>query len=86
MPDVDMPNTAWLGTPVTVGSGSALGSWSKPFSTRDPLFIGAFQRQSQFPGAVDVHFNVGDQVNEAPVKGAVTRVYSISVRTLETSD
>jgi thiamine pyrophosphate-dependent acetolactate synthase large subunit-like protein len=61
-----------LGIPVTVGSGSALGSWSKPFSTRDPLFIGAFQRQSQFPGAVDVHFNVGDQLNETPVKGAVT--------------
>ena len=59
-----------LGIPVTMGAGSALGSWSKPFSTRDPLFIGAFQRESRFPGAVDVHFAIGDQIAERPMRGA----------------
>jgi thiamine pyrophosphate-dependent acetolactate synthase large subunit-like protein len=59
-----------LGIPVTMGAGSALGSWSKPFPTRDPLFIGAFQRQSRFPGEVDIHFIVGDQLGERPMRGA----------------
>lgn len=59
-----------LGLPVTMCAGSALGSWSKPFPTRDPLFIGAYQRESRFPGDVDVHFVVGDQLGERPMKGA----------------
>jgi benzoylformate decarboxylase len=61
-----------LGIPVTMCSGSALGSWSKPFPTRNPLFIGAFQRESRFPGAVDVHFVVGDQIGERQMRGATT--------------
>ena len=61
-----------LGLPVTVSSGNALGSWSKPFPTRHPLFIGAFQRESRFPGSVDVHFAVGDQIGEHPMRGATT--------------
>ena len=59
-----------LGIPVTMGAGSALGSWSKPFATRDPLYIGAFQRASRFPGDVDVHFAIGDQVAERQMRGA----------------
>jgi benzoylformate decarboxylase len=66
-----------LGIPVAIGAGSALGNWSIPFPTRDPLFIGAFQRESRFPGAVDVHFNIGDQVGERSMKGSTT----ISMRT-----
>ena len=61
-----------LGIPVTGGAGSSLGSWSKPFATRDPLYIGAFQRESRFPGDVDVHFNIGDQIGERQIKGATT--------------
>ena len=60
-----------LGIP-TMSADSALGSWSKPFPTRNPLFIGSFQRETRFPGAVDVHFVVGDQISERQMQGATT--------------
>ena len=65
-----------LGMPVTMCWGSALNCWSKPFPTTNPLFIGAYQRQMGFPGAVDVHFVVGDQIGERTYNGAT----SISMR------
>ncbi|MGA7329824.1 MAG: thiamine pyrophosphate-binding protein [Rhodomicrobium sp.] len=60
-----------LGIPVTGITGS-LGNWSKPYPTRDPLFIGTFVPSSQFPGAVDVHFNIGSQLGEHAMQGATT--------------
>jgi thiamine pyrophosphate-dependent acetolactate synthase large subunit-like protein len=60
-----------LGIPVTVITGS-LGNWSKPYPTRDPLFIGTFVPSPQFPGAVDVHFNIGSQLGEHAMQGAAT--------------
>jgi benzoylformate decarboxylase len=65
-----------LGLPVTTCWGSALASWSRPFPTQDRLFIGSYQRQMGFPGEVDLHFIVGDQMSERPYKGAT----SISMR------
>ena len=61
-----------LGLPVTIGWGSALANWSKPFPTRDPLFIGSYLRQMGFPGEVDVHFVVGDSMSERTYKTGST--------------
>jgi acetolactate synthase I/II/III large subunit len=65
-----------LGIPVS-GLAGSLGNWSKPYPTRDPLFIGAFVPLSRFPGEVDVHFNIGSQLGEHAMAGATT----ISMRT-----
>jgi benzoylformate decarboxylase len=46
------------------------GNWSKPFPTRNPLYIGAFAANMRFPGDVDVHLNIGDQGAERSMKGA----------------
>ncbi len=59
-----------LGIPVAGQSG--LGYWSKPFPTTNPLYVGPFVPQSRFPGAVDVHFNIGDQTAERTMRGART--------------
>ncbi|MGH7087600.1 MAG: thiamine pyrophosphate-binding protein, partial [Stellaceae bacterium] len=57
-----------LGLPV---SGQAeFGVWSKPFPTRNPLYIGPTQRDMRFPGAVDVHLNIGNRYAEVPMRGA----------------
>jgi thiamine pyrophosphate-dependent acetolactate synthase large subunit-like protein len=57
-----------LGLPV---SGEAqFGSWSKPFPTRNPLYIGPTLRTMRFPGEVDVHLNVGSHYSEIPMRGA----------------
>jgi thiamine pyrophosphate-dependent acetolactate synthase large subunit-like protein len=57
-----------LGLPV---SGQAqFGSWSKPFPTRNPLYIGPTLRTMRFPGEVDVHLNVGSHYSELPMRGA----------------
>jgi thiamine pyrophosphate-dependent acetolactate synthase large subunit-like protein len=62
-----------LGIPVAQGDQfGGLASWSKPFPTRHPLFIGKFMQKMRFPGAVDVHFNIGDQTSERPMAGAIT--------------
>jgi thiamine pyrophosphate-dependent acetolactate synthase large subunit-like protein len=57
-----------LGLPVT-GQGE-FGTWSKPFPTRNPLYIGAYAANMRFPGQVDVHLNIGDQAGERTMKGA----------------
>lgn len=57
-----------LGVPVC---GQAVqGTWSKPFPTRHPLYIGGYYPNMRFPGAVDVHLNIGDQAAERTMKGA----------------
>ena len=61
-----------LGLPVTIGWGRSIANWSKPFSSRDPLFIGSYQRNMGFPGDVDVHFVVGDSMGEQTYKTGVT--------------
>ena len=65
-----------LGIPVS-GIAGSLGNWSKPYPTRDPLFIGTFVPLARFPGDVDVHFNIGSQLGERAMAGATT----ISMRT-----
>jgi thiamine pyrophosphate-dependent acetolactate synthase large subunit-like protein len=57
-----------LGAPVCGQAGQ--GNWSKPFPTRHPLYIGAYAANMRFPGAVDVHLNIGDQGSERSMKGA----------------
>lgn len=57
-----------LGVPV---AGQAeFGVWSKPFPTHNPLYLGPMLREMRFPGAVDVHLNVGDRYAEIPQQGA----------------
>ena len=58
-----------LGIPVSGEVGQ--GNWSKPFPTRNPLYLGTYVRSTRFPGQVDVHFNIGDQGAEKPVQGGV---------------
>ncbi|HTR84694.1 MAG TPA: thiamine pyrophosphate-binding protein [Reyranella sp.] len=56
-----------LGLPV---AGQAeFGVWSKPFPTRNPLYLGPMLRHMRFPGEVDVHLNVGDRYAELAQKG-----------------
>jgi benzoylformate decarboxylase len=57
-----------LGIPVS--GQSPQGIWSKPFPTRNPLYIGPTVRNMRFPGPVDVHLNLGDQPSEVALKGA----------------
>jgi len=57
-----------LGLPV---AGEAeFGTWSKPFPTRHPLYIGTMLRTERFPGEVDVHLNIGSHPAELAQKGA----------------
>jgi benzoylformate decarboxylase len=58
-----------LGIPVSGEVGQ--GNWSKPFPTRNPLYLGTYVRSTRFPGEVDLHFNIGDQGAEKAVQGAV---------------
>ena len=56
-----------LGLPV---AGQAeFGVWSKPFPTRNPLYLGPMLRHMRFPGEIDVHLNVGDRYAELAQKG-----------------
>ncbi len=57
-----------LGLPVA-GQG-AQGAWSKPFSTRSPLYVGPITRTMRFLGPIDVHLNIGGQPGEVPMQGA----------------
>jgi len=63
-----------LGVPVA-GQGE-FGVWSKPFPTRNPLYIGPMLRNMRFPGEVDVHLNIGNRYAEIAMKGA--KMISIS--------
>ena len=51
-----------LGLPVC-GQGE-FGTWSKPFPTRNPLYIGPALRNMRFPGQVDVNLNIGSRYAE----------------------
>jgi benzoylformate decarboxylase len=68
-----------LGLPVS-GQGE-FGLWSKPFPTRNPLFIGARLREMRFPENADVIINIGSRYGELARKG--TKL--ISIRTDPTS-
>ncbi len=57
-----------LGLPVA-GQGE-FGTWSKPFPTRSPLYLGPMLRDMQYPGAIDVHLNIGSRYAEVATKGA----------------
>jgi thiamine pyrophosphate-dependent acetolactate synthase large subunit-like protein len=57
-----------LGLPVA-GQGE-FGVWSKPFPTRNPLYIGPMLRNMRFPGEVDVHLNIGNRYAEISQKDA----------------
>ena len=54
-----------LGLPVTEAPGS-LG-WSRPFPTRNPLYLGDYQKEMRYPGKVDVMLNLGSRM---PYAGA----------------
>lgn len=60
-----------LGLP-TAGQGGtgALGFWTKPFPSRHPLYLGPLLREMRFPGAVDVHLNIGSKYGEQFMPGA----------------
>jgi thiamine pyrophosphate-dependent acetolactate synthase large subunit-like protein len=54
-----------LGAPVSGQAGiSGLGYWSKPFPTRNPLYIGPTLRTMRFPGKPDVVLNLGSRFSE----------------------
>jgi benzoylformate decarboxylase len=57
-----------LGLPVA-GQGE-FGVWSKPFPTRNPLYLGPMLRTMRFPGQIDVHLNIGSRYAEIAQKGA----------------
>ena len=58
-----------LGLPVA-GQGGSLGFWTKPFPSRHPLYLGPLLRQMRYPGAVDVHLNIGSKYGEQLMPGA----------------
>ena len=55
---------------LTVCGQAGQGNWSKPFPTRNPLYVGAYAANMRFPGPVDIHLNIGDQGAERPMRGA----------------
>jgi thiamine pyrophosphate-dependent acetolactate synthase large subunit-like protein len=56
-----------LGLPV---AGQAeFGTWSKPFPTRNPLYLGTVLANMRFPGQIDVHLNIGNQYGEKAAPG-----------------
>jgi acetolactate synthase I/II/III large subunit len=56
-----------LGLPV---AGQAeFGTWSKPFPTRNPLYLGTVMGTMRFPGAIDVHLNIGSPYGERAAPG-----------------
>lgn len=57
-----------LGLPVAGQAG--LGSWSKPFPTHHPLYIGPRVRTMRFPESVDLHLNLGSHYDELASAGA----------------
>jgi acetolactate synthase I/II/III large subunit len=57
-----------LGLPVA--EQPTYGVWSKPFPTRNPLYVGTFTRKMRLVGDVDVHINIGSRDNEATMAGA----------------
>lgn len=62
-----------LGLPVA--GEQDLGSWSKPFPTRHPLYLGPTLRKMRYPAQVDVHCNLGSRNGE--LAGPGTQLISI---------
>jgi benzoylformate decarboxylase len=56
-----------LGLPVA--GGGEFGVWSKPFPTRNPLYLGPVLRNMRFPGDVDLRLNIGNQYGEVYTPG-----------------
>jgi benzoylformate decarboxylase len=56
-----------LGLPAA--GGGEFGSWSKPFPTMNPLYLGALTRDPRFPGDVDVRLNIGGPFGEVANPG-----------------
>ena len=57
-----------LGLPVA--GGGEFGVWSKPFPTRNPLYLGPVLGNMRFPGQVDLRLNIGNQYGERRSPGA----------------
>jgi thiamine pyrophosphate-dependent acetolactate synthase large subunit-like protein len=57
-----------LGLPVAVAEGQ--GAWSKPFPTRNPLYVGPMLRTMRYPSGVDLHLNIGSEYAEIAMPGA----------------
>jgi len=56
-----------LGLPVA--GGGEFGVWSKPFPTRNALYLGPVLRNMRFPGEVDLRLNIGNQYGEVYTPG-----------------
>jgi hypothetical protein len=52
-----------------VAGGGEFGVWSKPFPTRNPLYLGPVLRNMKFPGQVDVRLNIGSPYGEVYCAG-----------------
>src|SRR5262249_36297326 len=57
-----------LGLPVA--GGGEFGVWSKPFPTKNALYLGPVLRNMRFPGQVDLRLNIGNQYGEVRSPGA----------------
>ena len=57
-----------LGLPVA--GGGEFGVWSKPFPTRNPLYLGPVLANMRFPGDIDLRLNLGNQYGERRTGGA----------------
>lgn len=68
-----------LGLPVA--GGGEFGVWSKPFPTRNPLYLGPVLGNMRFPGQLDLRLNIGNQYGERRTPGATL----ISIRRDPTS-
>ena len=70
-----------LGLPVAGGGGGELGSWSKPFPTSSPLYLGTVNPEMRFPGHADIRLNIGNRLGEVHMPGEML----ISIRLDPTS-
>jgi len=68
-----------LGLPVA--GGGEFGVWSKPFPTRNPLYLGPVLANMRFPSDIDLRLNLGNQYGERRTGGATL----ISIRRDPTS-
>jgi thiamine pyrophosphate-dependent acetolactate synthase large subunit-like protein len=68
-----------LGLPVA--GGGEFGVWSKPFPTRNPLYLGPVLGNMRFPGQVDLRVNIGNQYGERRSPGT----FLVSIRRDPTS-
>jgi thiamine pyrophosphate-dependent acetolactate synthase large subunit-like protein len=56
-----------LGLPVA--GGGEFGVWSKPFPTRNSLYLGPVLANMRFPGEIDLRLNLGNQYGERRMPG-----------------